>query len=56
MYKNRLDTIMLGEHFISFFTIKTPRAIAALVPIGITISREKNAKMYSNYYVRDING
>ena len=35
--KNRLYTEMLKIHLFSIFTIKTPRALAALTPLGLLI-------------------
>ena len=35
--KNRLYTKMLRIHLFSIFTIKTPRALAALTPVGLLI-------------------
>ena len=35
--KRRLYTKMLRIHLFSIFTIKTPRALAALTPVGLLI-------------------
>ena len=35
--KNRVLTKMLRIHLFSIFTIKTPRALAALAPLGLLI-------------------
>jgi len=35
--KNRLYTKMLRIHLFSIFTIKTPKALAALAPLGLLI-------------------
>ena len=39
MSKNRLYPKMLRIHVFSIFTIKTPRAVAALAPLGHLISK-----------------
>ena len=35
--KNRVDTNMLRIHVFSIFSIKTPRTLATLAPLGILI-------------------
>jgi len=37
MSKNRLYSKMLRLHLFSIFTIKTPRALTALTPLGLLI-------------------
>jgi len=37
--KNRLDTKLLRIHLFSVFTVKRPRALAALAPLGHLIMK-----------------
>ena len=42
----RLDTIMLRIHLFSIFNIKTPRALAALVSLGLLIVKKLTNVLY----------
>ena len=46
--KNRLYTKMLRIHLFSIFTIKTPQALAVLMPLGLLIM--KNVLLTINEY------